>query len=658
VSLVAFHAVHGLAAGARDLAFVQAPVESAGGVGGGIDNTLLAGRYRAGMRIVVAGSGDRAGNREIVTEGFFCATDPEFHPDGKRLLFAGKRTAEAHFQIWELALDATEPQLVFECDADCIRPLYLPNGHIVFASLLPGEYEEHGGQHSFSIYEWAPDVGQPTRLTFNPSSEFDPVLLLDGRLLFSSWQHVGNHHWPRGNVALMLTNWDGTGVFPLTGNHREPFIKRGAKQLRDGRVAFIQGEGSADFGAGELVTTDLNDAFAAYEPIFAPDEFQVSDVAPMPAGGVMIAARPEGKTGESFGLYVRDGRRAKTFYDDPDWHELSPVVFRPRHRPDTRFSTVVAGTPHGYLLVLNAFESDRVDPSHLNGESVATVRVIEGIALRDEGKRRPEFLSLPGREDEPLVSSSSATGYIPSRILGEVPLAKDGSVYLKVPADRPLRLQLVDPQGFTIMNERAWFWVRPNERRVCIGCHEDRELSPPNSTPLAASHVPTDLTNPDGWLTVTYRDDIRPIVAANCAVTECHLPPRPTAGMNLKGDELCDKDTALAKQFGPPYANLLARQDGKPFDVGGRRIHPGDSRQSPLLWMLYGRILGPQYQPAPFDRPISESHPGPMLPQEYLTTIRRWIDLGAVYNDRPVASGWPFDNRQSTAGAQHGGGAR
>ena len=27
---------------------------------------------------------------------------------------------------------------------------------------------------------------------------------------------------------------------------------------------------------------------------------------------------------------------------------------------------------------------------------------------------------------------------------------------------------------------RSWLWVMPGERRGCIGCHEDRELTPPN----------------------------------------------------------------------------------------------------------------------------------------------------------------------------------
>jgi hypothetical protein len=214
---------------------------------------------------------------------------------------------------------------------------------------------------------------------------------------------------------------------------------------------------------------------------------------------------------------------------------------------------------------------------------------------------------------------------------------------LRVPADRPLRLQLIDDQGFAIRNERAWFWVRPNERRVCIGCHENRELSPDNVSPLAARRQPTDLTDPSDWQTVSFRQDIQPILRATCAVSDCHVPPRPTGGLNQSADRLNgDKDALLARRFGPAYANFLASQENKPFSVGGRRVHPGDARSSPMLWMLYGRALAPQYKPAPFERPIVTAHPGPMLPEAQLELIRKWIDLGAQYDDESAPGPWPY----------------
>lgn len=48
-------------------------------------------------------------------------------------------------------------------------------------------------------------------------------------------------------------------------------------------------------------------------------------------------------------------------YDSPDYHELSPVVLVPVRPSDTRFSTVVSGTPHSYMLILNCYETDRMD---------------------------------------------------------------------------------------------------------------------------------------------------------------------------------------------------------------------------------------------------------------------------------------------------------
>jgi hypothetical protein len=33
-------------------------------------------------------------------------------------------------------------------------------------------------------------------------------------------------------------------------------------------------------------------------------------------------------------------------------------------------------------------------------------------------------------------------------------------------------------------------WLRPNERRGCVGCHEDHELVPDNRVPLSVKKPP------------------------------------------------------------------------------------------------------------------------------------------------------------------------
>ncbi len=641
----AFLGAASAAAGRAELpiAFVQAPRVATRGATSESDNSILAGRYVAGMRIVLADLPNVGSSIRVATEGFMCASDPAFNPEGTRLVFAGKRTPQDHFQIWELGGGDLEPQRKVTCRADCFGPVYLPNREVVFASSLSREYEEHGGRLSLSLYATGTRRGAPERLTFNPSSDFEPVVLPDGRILYSSWQHVGNHYWPRGLVGLMLVNSDGTGVFPLTGNHRTPWLKRGATPWTNDRIALIQSEEFGDFGAGTLVATSLNDPFGPYEVLIPPDDYEVSDVSALPGGKLLLSARPVQAPETTFGLYVYDQGEVRLLYDDPAHHELAPVVGGSHERPELRISTVVPDTPYGYLTILDCYQSDRTDQHPLRPDSVHVVRVIEGRPLRAHGGKTPEFLSLPGREDEPLVNPNSASGYIPSRILGEVPPATDGSLYLKVPADRPLRVQLIDRDGFAIVNERAWFWVRPNERRVCIGCHENRELAPSNAVPLATRHTPTDLTDPSTWQSVSFRRDIQPILSANCATADCHVPPTPTAGLNQTAYRLNgDKDAVLANRFGPAYANHLARQKNKPFAIGGRRVHPGNARSSPLLWMLYGRALAPQYRPAPFERPMVSAHPGPMLPEAQLDLIRKWVDLGAIYDDEVRLGPWPY----------------
>lgn len=661
----------------RALAFVQAPRSALQPATADIGNTILAGRYVLEMRLVLAELKDVGGTMRVLTDDFVCATDPVFSFDGTRIAFSGKRAREDHLQIWELAVterlavDDPVAQRLVVCNADCVNPVYMPDGRLVFSSLLSREYEEHGGRYSFSLFSARPGGETPDRLTFNPSSDFDPAVLHDGRLLYSSWQHVGNHHWPRGVVALLHVNSDGTGVFPLTGNHRGPWLKRGSLPLEGGIVAFLESDRFADFGAGALVTTSLNDAFAPYETLISADDYRVSDLAKLPAnglvsgGGIVFSARPV-QSGSAvndaratFGLYIYENGIVRLLYDDPDYHELAPAVGGSVARPELRVSTVVPDTAYGYLAILNCNETDRTSRGKRTGPlrpgSVKAVRVLEGMALRwrgtglREGASGPAFFNanglvgVPGREDEPMIRPNSATGYIPTRILGEVPPAADGSVYLKVPSDRPLRIQLIDRDGFTIVDERAWFWVRPNERRVCIGCHENRELAPNNAVPQAVRRMPTDLTDPAGWQTVSFRKDIQPILRTNCALADCHVPPTPTAGMNLTAFQLNgERDAVLADRFGPAYANLLMRRENKPFGIGGRRIHPGDARSSPMLWMLYGRALAPQYQPAPFERPMISPHPGPMLPEADLALIRKWIDLGAQYDDESPAGPWPY----------------
>jgi hypothetical protein len=77
--------------------------------------------------------------------------------------------------------------------------------------------------------------------------------------------------------------------------------------------------------------------------------------------------------------------------------------------------------------------------------------------------------------------------------LGIVQAEKDGSFYLKVMADMPFKFRTLDDKGNVLGRSCDWIWIRPNERRGCVGCHEDHEMVPENRVPLAVKNLPVNI---------------------------------------------------------------------------------------------------------------------------------------------------------------------
>ena len=73
---------------------------------------------------------------------------------------------------------------------------------------------------------------------------------------------------------------------------------------------------------------------------------------------------------------------------------------------------------------------------------------------------------------------------------GVVDVEADGSFQLKVMADTPFRIRTLDNKSNVAAVRAPGLWLRPNERRGCIGCHEDPELAPENKVSLAIRKPP------------------------------------------------------------------------------------------------------------------------------------------------------------------------
>ena len=82
--------------------------------------------------------------------------------------------------------------------------------------------------------------------------------------------------------------------------------------------------------------------------------------------------------------------------------------------------------------------------------------------------------------DEVVSAVREASGPEGSRdveVLGETTLSEDGSFFALVPHDTPLLLDLLGAEGEVLVRGATPFWVRPNEVRGCVGCHEDPETA-------------------------------------------------------------------------------------------------------------------------------------------------------------------------------------
>ncbi|MCP5114790.1 MAG: hypothetical protein GY953_28510, partial [bacterium] len=154
------------------------------------------------------------------------------------------------------------------------------------------------------------------------------------------------------------------------------------------------------------------------------------------------------------------GGEPEEIYDDPDRDDIQPRYISPRKEPDGRASVVNEGDPTGVLYCLNVDINDLLRREWLPVGTARRLRVIEGMPYArpaDDGEA-PQ----PG-----------------TRLLGEVDIEEDGSFNVRVPANIPIQLQLLDEHGMALRTCR-WIWVRNKEPRGCIGCHEDGELTPEN----------------------------------------------------------------------------------------------------------------------------------------------------------------------------------
>jgi HEAT repeat protein len=398
--------------------------------------------------------------------------------DGRTIYVSMARDGEPFFHLYALPAEGGEPKRLTDGPFHDIDPAELPDGRIVFTSTRIGTFEEYHNPPSRALFVMNADGTDIHPITHTFIFDNEPEVMADGRILFIR----SDNFFDRGKVETLLhaVYPDGTEGYtefgldlgPEYGGRLRAFNCGSPAPMPDGRVAFVTGS-----------------TIALGQPGGGPREIrhlriEAGDVAALPDGRLLCTvAGPEPKDPkrshyQRIGIADPQGREdgVVVLHDSPDGAVHSPVFLGARPRPpvlpekvDRRRAEDPRAT--GVLFCQDA----RITRNTTAGwPHVRAVRVLAGKGLTVRSSH--SYIVHAGSE---------------AIELGTVPLAPDGSFAVEVPADTAIAFQMVDAEGRSELNEMSWIYVRPGEKRGCVGCHAPRQAAPPRALdPVLALRTP------------------------------------------------------------------------------------------------------------------------------------------------------------------------
>jgi len=391
---------------------------------------------------------DKPWSLKILTGEFYSACYPEISYDGEHLLFAAQKNEGDIWQVWEIELGSLKSRQVTSLNENCTDPAYMPGGRVVFSKLTSDDTVKT----AYCLYTCNADGSDVRQITFGPYACCATTVLKDGRLLTVRRQLLPE----QGDPMFMVLRPDGTKADLFYKGAEGSALVSCARETTDGRILFIETE-KGDSSEQDLVTINYNRPLHSRINLTSALAGDFNAASGLPSGKLLVSYRKPGA--DNFALYEFDpvGRSIiRTVCEVPEVSILDAVVAEKHERPKKLPSEVDMGVKTGLLLCqdinFRGFQSMSIDP----------------------GTKKASMIEVLGID----------TTY------GVVQVEEDGSFYLKVLADTPFQIRTLDKDGRLLYGPCSWLWLRPNERRGCVGCHEDPELAPENRVPLAVKNPP------------------------------------------------------------------------------------------------------------------------------------------------------------------------
>ncbi|UCD51581.1 MAG: hypothetical protein JSW27_02900 [Phycisphaerales bacterium] len=616
--------------------------------------------------------------------------------DARKVLFDFREHAGAGFRIWKVGVDghglrqvsfppADEAEKVARWGkawhTDDIHPCYLPDGKIIFSSTRCEHTILCGGSaHLVApvLHRMDADGTHIEQLTKSPVSEFCPVVLDDGRVMYHRWEYIDKG--ARVCKTIWSMNPDGSRPQELYGVTDDTTTVYMYPQALPGDLHRLVCVGTCHFPQGgclgAIMLIDLRRGLHRRGP--DPDEadyvrwdtrYVVTNITPhvfierrtepgwffLTADGSYVHDR-EGQSGplythpypvsesrflvsykakptdhyknvaNAYALYLLDteGNHRLIHRDEQLslWHP-TPLVARPVppevHSPH---DPIYAASDEALCVVSNVYEGME---GVAEGE-VKWLRINEAV---------PRYWDTGRRWNSATSSSSWKAALWPRVQWGVVPVEADGSAHFKVPANRNLFFQALDENFRELQRERTYVNYRAGEVRSCIGCHGRTN----HTTGSVASQMPAALRRPpsvpqpqpcdlvenggDGRAqqVIHYPTDIQPLFDAKCV--SCHGSDTPDADLKLTGD--------LTTYYSTSYEELCRKQLAGPiipeftsFLQGDRGNYSGATLPPKSLGSYRSVMIAMLTDPAhPKNTQADHSE---MLTEMELTVLCRWVD--------------------------------
>jgi len=531
--------------------------------------------------------------------------DPQVHYDGKKILFSYRKGGQEHYYLCEINIDGTGLRQLTGGEYDDFEPTYLPGGDIIFCSSRCKRWVPCWSTHVAVLYRCDGDGKNIRAVSSNVEHENTPAVLHDGRILYTRWEYVDRsqvdyHH-------LWTINPDGTGQMIYYGTMHPGTLMIDARPIPGTKkvvASFSPGHGRREH-AGAITIVDPKagpDAKPLARRISKGHDFRdpypLSENAFLVArGGTILLLDGRGATQTVYSLPAADARKRL------EVHEPRPL--RPRRREKAIPPRVDQSRPNGRLILANVNYGRNL--AGVKQGEIKRLLVLESLP-------EPINFNKPGHPEfkiswmEPISIGGTFTL---ARVLGTVPVEKDGSAYFELPAMRSLFFVTLDENDLSVKRMQSFVTVQPGETTSCSGCHEQRTATPPPTGALRAmSRPPSKITPFTGIPDVPdFPRDIQPILDKHCV--RCHNPDRRDGGVDFCGDRtplfsqgywamikggLISDGRNLAgnrppRTIGGSASKLLKYIDGSHYDV---KLSPKE-RMTIILWIETGAVYAGTY---------------------------------------------------------------